>query len=53
MHRNLGRLYIRRATFCRLRHDGLIAKAREALAFGLTYTEYELTGDGRAALYTA
>jgi hypothetical protein len=45
-----GRFHVRIATFHSLRRAGLIAKVREWEAYGLTYTEYELTEVGRAAL---
>jgi hypothetical protein len=41
------------ATFHRMHSTGLLAKARDWQAFGVTYTEYELTDTGRAALEAA
>ena len=45
-----GRFYVLRATFHMLHRAGLLVKARDWQALGQTYTEYELTDAGRAAL---
>lgn len=47
------RFHVRHATFHLLYRTGLLMKARDWQAFGVTYAEYELTDAGRAALESA